>query len=427
VLGRESLFAPRSGTLPGVAPRLYQVRYGNETRFEVSASLEGDAEYGNQKVRYAPNSGLHTRFGLETQGWLAFTHLTFGYQDTARVFADPLFPKTNAIAFSDESYLGYTGPRGGWGFQFGRSRWHWGPGEEGSLLLSKTSVALTGLAIHARLEPLHADGIALSATLQSAAGEQLAAHRLEWQPSDGLRIGLSEAARYQASAWQPLYLMGVLPYVLVQRILDQDEPGPTNRNNIMVSTDVAWRVAPGTRLYGELLADDIHPFHDTGVPTKYAYQVGWEGAGTFRGTRLVWGTEFTRVTRYVYTSYFGRDFTSQGRSLGYPLAPDSRRLRVHLAWDLSPAWQLTGGFARTEKGENSLTEPFVPDVTPPPVGAFEGVVEETREVDGGLRWWPSGGVDLLATAGYRWTDNADHVSGATAHDPHVSLAFRLVR
>jgi len=288
-------------------------------------------------------------------------------------------------------------------------------------------VPLTGLAIHVRLEALHADGTALSATLQSAAGEQFAAHRLEWQPKDGVRLGISESARYQSTTWQPLYLMGVLPYVLVQRMLDQDEPDAkvANRNNIMLAADVAWRLAPGTRLYGEVLADDIH-FQDTGTPNKYAYQFGWEGVGSFRRTRLVWGTEFTRVTRYVYTSFFGRDFTAQGRPLGFPFAPDARRLRVHLAWDLSPAWQLTGVFARTEKGENSVTEPFIPGVSPNAVG-FEGVVEETRDAEGGVRWWPAGGIDLALTVGYRWTDGAVHVAGVRANDPRGSFAIRLVR
>jgi len=56
----------------------------------------------------------------------------------------------------------------------------------------------------------------ISATLRSGSGEQLAAHRIEWQPWDALRLGLSEAARYRSASWQPLYLAGILPYIMVQ-------------------------------------------------------------------------------------------------------------------------------------------------------------------------------------------------------------------
>ncbi len=429
VLAREAQPGSPAAATPGRTPRFYQRRYGDGARFELSVGAEGGGEVATRHVRYFSNTGFHGRVALETDRWLAFSHLVVGHQDTARAYADPLFPHTDVIIYSSESYLGYTGAGGRFGLQLGRSRWHWGPGEEGSLLLSKTAVPLTGIVLHARLEPLHADGTAISATLKSNPGEQLAAHRLEWQPRDGLRLGLSEAARYQSAAWQPLYLMGVLPYILVQRIQDQDDPDAreANRNNIMVGADIAWRVAPGTRLYGEWLADDMHVVSSTAQPNRYAYQVGWEGVGTFRGTRLVWGGEYTRVTRFVYTSYFGRDFVAQGRSLGFPVAPDARRMRVRAAWDLSPTWQLTSVAMRTQKGENTLAEPFVPGGPGVDAASLQGVVEETRELEVGARWWPAAGVDIAMTAGYRWVDAAGHRAGAQVRGARGTFAFRLTR
>src|SRR5262249_38237401 len=147
-----------------------------------------------------------------------------------------------------------------WAASLGRQRWHWGPGEEGSLVLSGSSAAFNAVAVRLRIEPFRADGMILNGTLRSAAGEQLAAHRLEWQPSDGLRLGLSEAARYRASSWQPLYLAGVLPYAMVQTLMASDEPDSqvALHNNVIAGVDAAWRIAPGTRIYGELLLDDVH-------------------------------------------------------------------------------------------------------------------------------------------------------------------------
>ena len=84
---------------------------------------------------------------------------------------------------------------------------------------------------------------------------------------------------------------------------------------------------------------------------------------------------------------------------------------------------------RTRKGENTLAEPFIAVPGAPIVDAatFEGVVEETRELEGRLRWWPRGGVDVALTAGYRWVDDAGHVAGARLREPRGTLALQLVR
>ena len=145
-----------------------------------------------------------------------------------------------------------------------------------------------------------------------------------------------------------------------------------------------------------------------------------------RSTRLVWGGEYTRITPFTYTSSYGRGFLAQGRPLGFPFAPDARRMRVRGAWDLSPAWQLTAVVARTDKGEYTLSDTYDPGA--PPVGTgLQGVVEATREMETGVRWWPTGGVDLAAAAAYHWIDNPDHVPGAHAQGFTGTLSFRLVR
>lgn len=427
----RTLARDRDGAVipPGGTPRLYQKHYGDGSRFELSVGAEGVVDWvtGSQ-VRYASDTGIHGRVALETARWLAFSHVVVGHQDSARSFADPVFQGTDVVAHTSETYIAYTGTNQLWALQFGRNRWAWGPGLEGSMLLSKTAPPITGLAFRARIEALRLDAMAISGTLRSTAGDQLAAHRLEWQVRDNLRLGLSEAAIYRSEAWQPLYLLGAIPYILVQRMMDQDEPEAkaTHRNNIMVGGDVAWRIAPGTRVYAELLADDLQ-FTGSGYPNRFAMQVGWDGAATFRGTRLVWNGEYTRVNRYVYTSSFGRDFTSQGQSLGFPVSPDSRRMRVRGAWDFTPSWQLLAMATFTKKGENTLADPYIPGLSPASGGTLEGVVEEARELELGARWWPSVAVDLTGTLAFLHAANANHVIDATSNDVRATLAFRLLR
>jgi hypothetical protein len=61
------------------------------------------------------------------------------------------------------------------------------------------------------------------------------------------------------------------------------------------------------------------------------------------------------------------------------------------------------------------------------VGTFEGIVERTREVKAGLRWWPASGVDLRLLGGYRWIENQRHVTGRSAGHAQVAVELHLVR
>ncbi len=408
-------------------PRLVQRAADERQRLEISLGLEGALDFReHQDATFADASGAHLRAAAASDRWLAFWHLFAGRLTGARRFADPLLEGHDLVLHTEETYLAYSAEA--WGLQFGRSRWHWGPGEEASLLLSKTSAALTGLMVHARLEALRADAAAFSATLGVSGGEQLAAHRLEWQPASSLRIGIAEAARYRSESWEPLYLVGVVPYVLVQRLMVQDQPDSAGslRNNVLISVDLAWRISPGTRVYAEGLIDDLRLREDT-TPDKYGYQIGTEGAGAIGGQSLRWGVELTRLTRFVYSSFFGRSFEAQGRPIGFPLGPDTRRIRVRGAWDPGPDWQLFAAVARTEQGENEIDEPFVPGSPPVNEGEFEAVVERTRELELGVRWWPASGVLAGVRGGYAWVRDAGHVTGVSDERAWGEVFVRLTR
>ena len=425
-LARDGVTGFADGPVHGTTPRTLQYAYPDDQRFDVSVGFQGRGDLDRWGSAFTSGTGLHLRAAAGFRGLLVYSHVMAAHVKEGLAFAEPLVAGNDAIIHTEETYLAYSGTSARWGAQFGRSRWHWGPGEEASLVLSKTSVPLTGLAFRASIEPLRADGIALSATLDAASGEQLAAHRLEWRPGEGLRIGLSEAARYRAPSWQPLYLLGLIPYVLVQRLHVQDRPESSSvlRNNVVVAFDAAWRAGPGARLYGEWLIDDVQGANTT---RKYGYQVGWEGVAAIGATRLVWGTEYTRLTRYVYTSFFGRDFASQGQPLGFPTGPDARRVRVRAALDLSPSWQLSAAVAQTDKGENDLDEPLLPGTSGVDSEGLEGVVETSRELELGIRFWPASGVDVALFGGYRWIEDAGHAAGVDRESLRGALALRLIR
>lgn len=411
-------------------PRAWRRAGPGDERVELSLGLEGayDLERtgGAERSAWRDGSGLRLRGAAQLGGWLGFAHLTAGQLRGADRFTDVLVSGTDLALQTEEAYLSASaGTR--WTAAIGRQRFAWGPGEEGSLLLSRTAAPLTALWLHARLASVRADVFALHATTDPGRGEQLAAHRLEWAPARGLRVGVSEAARYRADGWQGVYLASVIPFSLAQRLLQQE--GDTlnvHRNNVVVSADVAWRPADGTRVYAEFLLDDAHAA-TADVPNKYAWQLGLDGAWTRGYSRLTWNAEYTWLSRFVYTSFFGRAFTAQSLPLGFATGPDARRLRTRVTWDPGVDWQLTGLVSRTWKGGNGLDEPFVPGTPVPPVGELEGVAAVTDDVTGIARWWPASGVDLALALGWHRTDGAGHVPGATERGAHASLALRLVR
>lgn len=430
-LRRDATTAFASDAPPRPTPRLVQRQWPGEQRLEFSAGLIGEAAWtdadSEDRSRLADGSGLHLLATAQVDRWLAHAHVWLGQLRDVTAFSDALVADTDLAASTEDSWISYQGGAA-WSLQLGRSRWHWGPGEEGSLLLSKTSAPLSGMMLHARLEPLRADASLFSATTSPGRGEQLAAHRLEWQPLDGVRLGVAEAARYHAGGWQGLYVSGLVPYSIVQRLLDQDGRDSTgaSRNNVMVSADACVRVADGSRVYGELLVDDLHAKFAS-VPNKLAFQLGWDGTGDLHGTRLTWNVEYTRLSRYVYTSYFGRAFTAQERPLGFPTGPDAARFRVRASWDPDADWQLTAVASRTRQGEGGLAAAFVPGGPVPDVFSFAGIAETARALEGTVRWWPAGGVDCSLSAGREWRENAGHVEGATRAAWRGSLALRLVR
>jgi hypothetical protein len=415
--------------VPGSSPRLLQLVYPDHQRLDLSVGLEGSGMVARgSDPDFSSPSGLHLRAGALIEHWVVHTHLTAGAVERGLRFASALVPGSDAVLHSEQAYLGYTDEKARWSVQMGRSRWHWGPGDEASLLLSKTSVPLTGMALHLRIAPLRADGMVFSATIDQAAEEQLAAHRLEWQPIDALRIGMSEAVRYRSPRWEPLYWVGVLPYTLVQNLLLQDTPDSAAalRNNVQVALDAAWRVAPGHRAYGELLIDDLRT-RDVPSVSKFAYLLGWESAISSGRGRFAWGAELARISRFVYTSFFGRRYVAQDRPIGHPLGPDSRRVRLRGSWDPHGDWQIAGAVSHTEVGESGLDVPYVPTSPRVSVMRFLGVVEQTSEVELGVRFWPASGIDLGLRGGARWVEDAGHVEGAHRSEPWGELRVRLVR
>jgi hypothetical protein len=378
-------------------------------------------------VTFVDRSRFGGRLNIDYRGLLLHFDAYAGKVDRAREFSDVLVTDTDFMAYSEDAYLSLASNM--FDVTLGRLGFAYGPGASGSLLWSQNADPVTALSMGATLFR-HFRATALVGDIDASQGARIAAHRIEWFPSDRLTVGLAEAARYTSSHWEPLYLVPVLPYTWVQRMLQHDQldrPGATLtavRNNVMGALDASWKATPGVVLYGEFLLDD-QGLKVGGAPTRIGYQAGALGTMTNSLGELSGRIEFTRVNRYVYAVSYGENFIHHGEPIGYPTGPDSRTLFGEARWSPEAAWEFSLGGRQVENGEGALGEFFDPDSGSASGSTLSGVVEKTVGVTAGARFWPRDGIDVELTADRSWISDAGHVEGTDERRWALALALRL--
>lgn len=335
-------------------------------------------------------------------------------------YGEELFSIEDLIIFADRFYFGLRTP---WvDAQVGRDEVRWGPGRTGTLLLSDCAASYTMLhltrAFGKKLKVSSVNGI-----LDTEAGKYLAAHRLDFVPAGFVQLGISETAIYHARFFEPLYVMSLIPFTLVERLHHRDSQSPSlddpTRNNVSVSADAVVRPARGMSVYGELMIDDLSE-ETSDRPTRLAYQAGLALSRPFGNRSVNLTAELTRVWNYTYSVYYSdvydRDQTHQGKPLGYCLGPDSRRWYFALSADVSRDLELAGVLDLTHRGEGSLSEPWTPDLEDADASSFSGVVERTMELRLVARWLPAETVLIEAGLAGVAVRNKDHLAQPEGED-----------
>ena len=306
---------------------------------------------------------------------------------------------------------------------------HWGPGRSGTLALSDAAPALDLLEF--RVPLLHRIRFDwFVAVLDPVAETYLAGKRLEARPWDGLEIGVAEHARFDGFSSAPLYAIPFVPYAHLEKrnLADSEVPVDTSnsarfKNNVMWSADLAWRIVPGVRVWGELVVDDVS-FSSTWRPNA----TGWQAGGAWRtraagGRPLeVWG-EYSRVYRYTYSVWHQHDFAFAGLPLGYLHGPDVEHLEGALSLDLNSDLTVAVDGLMTRKGELTLGDAWQTTDGRVEDTALSGVVERTTEGGISVAWTPARGLRARARVGHADVQAADHVTGA--HESHTTMLMRL--
>jgi hypothetical protein len=403
------------------------LRFGDEgSRLDISAFARFQAEAAPERGFVLTDS---TRAGLRFS-WLVwpalhlFEELYVADVPGGREFADPLIADSDVIIFQDRAYAGlHTRILD---VTFGRDRLSWGPSEPGGtggLLLSNGSRPFTQLRVESAFFDRRLHAVVVNGALSAAENRFIAFHRLEWQVTPALRLAVAEGAAYQADFVEPLYLIGIIPYPLVGRLLERDNQDRDSddlvRNNVMWDADLRYIPRPGVEIYGELLLDDLGTATSE-TPTRLGYQLGGVWLGDFRGRALRARGEWTRVWRYVYAVFYGQDFIHEGTPLGYPHGPDSRVAHLAAGIEVRPGLELGLKGERIEHGEDGLGVAWDPD-DPTQAGAdasaFGGTVERQWRLLGTTRYRLPPFLELELELGGAWVRNAAHgpedVSGIT--------------
>ena len=328
-------------------------------------------------------------------------------------YGEELFSITDFIIFADRFYAALRTP---WvDAQVGRDKVRWGPGRTGTLLLSDGADSYTMLHL-TRTFGRKLKVSSVSGILDTEAGKYLAAHRIDFAPAGFMQFGLAETAIYHSEFFEPLYVMSLVPFTLVERLHHKDaqsgglEDDPT-RNNVSVSVDAIVRPVWGTSVYGELMIDDLSE-ETSKRPTRLAYQAGLSVLRPVGNRSVSLTAELTRVWNYTYNVYYSdtydRDQTHQGRPLGYYLGPDTRHWHFSLSADVSRDLELTGVLNVTHRGEGSLGIPWTPDMEDADASELSGVVERTTELRLRVRWMPVETVLLETSATRIAVKNRNH-------------------
>jgi hypothetical protein len=403
---------PGYSTTPFIAQKKAE---GLDLRFSLYAS--GDAALEREKDAYWRDG---SRVGVQawavvSPNFVVFEDIYAGKITDGWRYGEELFSIKDFLIFSDRFYVSARTRL--FEAQVGRDRLRWGPGSTGTLLLSDSAPTYTlfyvGKTFGSKVKLS-----TVSAILDSEEGKYLAGHRIEVAPARWVNLGLSETAVYHARGIEPMYAVSLIPFTLVERLLHKDAQSESledpQRNNVLVSADLAVRPARGLAFYGELTLDDLSE-ETSERPTRLAYQLGTSLSKPVGRRNVNLLAEVSRVWNYTYSveysTYFDRDHSHQGMPLGYYLGPDSRRISTVLSCDLSLSLECGLTWDEILRGEGALGIPWSEELGQVDAAEMSGIVEKERTLGVFLKWLPWDNVATELSGGLRDISDKDHVEG----------------
>lgn len=313
-------------------------------------------------------------------------------------------------------------------FTLGLDRNRWGPGATGTLLLSDAAPSY-GEIVWARSFGRRARFTAVTGSLHAPSGRWFSAHRLDLSILPGLRLAFHEASAYSSDGIDLIYATNLIPYTIVQRLFDRSTPEGTSiaeqRNNLMAGAEMAWRFAPGWRVDGEFLLDEVST-ESSKIPHRLAGQAAVRWSGRFGSKSTEAHLEFAKVYQSTYAVFYGANFIHDDLPLGYLRGPDVELLETRFDVDLHDDVRLGAGFELERHGEGRTGDFWDPAVAVPLNSGSDltGVIQRTAFPHLRARWLWRDHADSSVRLGWREIKNSENVAGEEESGAHATLDLR---
>ena len=254
----------------------------------------------------------------------------------------------------------------GLSFEVGRNENWWGVGRYGTTFLGDNNPLNT---VRTRFErgSYSLDTI-YSPLGRGPSGEQrsLYARKLELKVGKQSRFGFYEALLVPTTNFDAVSFLATyvpLPIRAVQKIRGKNVEGDQSQSVVALYGETA--VARGTRLYGELLIDDIATTPDNPNRNRIGTLFGLQLFNPRDITKAGVNIEYTNLQartyfpiRYEFDQTLDYNYFQNGASLGYPVAPDPLRvdrggaesLRFEFYWKPIKKLRLNAGLEFADRG-----------------------------------------------------------------------------
>ena len=357
-----------------------------------------------------------------------------GDVEDGRRFGDALVNHTDFLLFLESAHLTYARDEGF--VRLGRFRHAWGPGRFGNLLVAPSAQPFDQVEYGLEFGAFRFRSI--TGTLDPGSEKNIALHRLEWLPHPRWLLAVSEGAVFHGTPTQPLYLIGLVPYSVLERVHSQDvfrsRGTAVVRNNVLVEADLLFRWRENAALWGEMLVDDVGT-ESSEHPTRLGFLLGSEAELTRGGVEWNVGLEAAKIYDFVYSVYYeDSDWTHQERPLGFALGPDSESLRGFLHWRPVVDWEVGVDLILERHGEGRLGQPWYPFSDPrseanPDSSPSElrGTVERLSAGALELSWFPSASLRTSIRMTLTRVENALNEPGVERDDAQLDLSVRWRR
>jgi len=291
--------------------------------------------------------------------------------------------------------------------QFGKDKNQWGPGRFGQLALSTRPTSYDQIKLQYATDRLRFTF--LLAQLQhyndhtyfygARKSKILVGHRLEIAPFSRLTFSFYEMMVHAGNNIEWAYLNPVMFFRSADHYLG-------DRDNAGMGGDFTARLPLSSRIYGEVLIDDISTrrLGSGFYANRYAWLIGMDMADVFKMQNFDLCMEYTRIRPFTYSHERDIDYRHFTTNLGHWLGPNSDLIALKMTYQVSQPMIIQMTFGRLRHGDNPLNaniggnilQPWGVNGQPTNVEFLEGVLKKADLVTCMIKYEPLRNFNLRA-------------------------------